>query len=138
MKEKLIAFTRNKINLIWMFLPILILLVLVFTNAELMVVSIIPKVESSLIITIMIQIFLLLWLAILGLFWIEKGKFESNKISTLLLSNEYFVCILIYHILKDIVKYGMQLSTFIADIFIIISPIILSILVAKYFSKKIK
>lgn len=138
MKERLIAFTRNRINLIWMFLPILILLVLVFTNAELMVVSIIPKVESSLIITIMIQIFLLLWLAILSLFWIEKGKFESNKISTLLLSKEYFVCFLIYYILKDIVTYGMQLSTFIAYIFITIATIILSIIVVKYFSKKIK
>lgn len=137
MKEKLIAFTRNKVNLIWMFLPILILLLVVFNNAELMVISIIPKIESSLIITIMIQILLVLWLAILNLFWVEKREFESNKISTLLLSKEYFICFPIYYILKNIIIYSMQLNTFIVNIVITIAVIILSICISKYFSKKI-
>lgn len=147
MKEKLITFTRNRKNLIWLYIiAMLVLLVVYFLcNIELSNMSLIALI-LILIVALLMNILPLLLVAIWKLFDVDEEKIRNNNFFILLLSIEDYIWFPIYAVeyaIYDIIKAVIGISTgilgsIIAFICLAILSFFLGDIVAKHFSKKIK
>lgn len=151
MKEKLITFTRNRENLIWI-VAIAILLVLPYNliyNIEVAGMTSIGLI-SILIIIILMYIIPLLLFAIWELFDVDEEKIRKNNFFILLLSMNNYIWLPIFIVLDLIdavieavlkISFGISfgiLGSSIALICLVFLSCFLGNVVAKHFSKKIK
>lgn len=146
MKQKLIAFTRNKINLIWMSILSIILGLMCLALPSIEISGIIGLI-LLLIIPIIFNIVLLLGFAIWLLFFEEnEEKIRNNNFFILLLSMDQYIWLPIFAVLDFAyrviitmlgISFGI-LGTIIYYVCILFLSFFLGDVTAKYFSKKLK
>lgn len=147
MKEKLITFTRNRKNLIWLCVIAMLALLVIncLCNIALDSMSLIGLI-LILILAILMNIAPLLLFAIWELFDVDGEKIRNNNFFLLLLSMHeyiwfpiYAVAYTIYDIIKAVIGISSGiLGSIIAFICLAILSFFLGDIVAKHFSKKIK
>ncbi len=146
MKEKLIAFTRNKINLIWMSILSIILGLMCLALPSIEISGIIGLI-LLLIISIIFNIVLLLSFAIWLLFFEEnEEKIRNNNFFILLLSMDQYIWLPIFAVVDFAyrviitmlgISFGIS-GTIISYVCILFLSFFLGDVTAKYFSKKLK
>lgn len=143
MKEKLIAFTRNEKNRIWMLITELIiytiLMVVIATGANVQAGMLLLK----LILLCILVIAEILWYAVYQLFKVEEQKIRNNSLLLILLATDEYIWFpitaiisLIYAIIAAIV--GLPVNFIILICIVILSVFLGDAVVAKHFSKKIE
>ncbi len=147
MKEKLIAFTRNKINLIWMAILTIVvgLMCLALPSIEISSMGIIGLI-LLLIIVVILNIVILLGVAIWLLFFEEdEEKVRNNNFFILLLSMDQYIWLpifaVVYFVYREIITMIGISFGILGSIIVFICLLLLSSfwadIVAKHFSKKI-
>ena len=146
MKQKLIAFTRNKINLIWMSILSIILGLMCIALPSIEISGIIGLI-LLLIISIIFNIVLLLGFAIWLLFFEENDeKIRNNNFFILLLSMDQYIWLPIFAVVDFAyrviitmlgISFGIS-GTIISYVCILFLSFFLGDVTAKYFSKKLK
>ncbi len=146
MKQKLIAFTRNKINLIWMSILSIILGLMCIALPSIEISGIIGLI-LLLIISIIFNIVLLLGFAIWLLFFEEnEEKIRNNNFFILLLSMDQYIWLPIFAVVDFAyrviitmlgISFGIS-GTIISYVCILFLSFFLGDVTAKYFSKKLK
>lgn len=147
MKEKLIAFTRNKINLIWMIILSIILGLMCLALPSIEISSIIGLILLLIISIIIFNIVLLLGFAIWLLFFEEnEEKIRNNNFFILLLSMDQYIWLPIFAVVDFAyrviitmlgISFGIS-GTIISYVCILFLSFFLGDVTAKYFSKKLK
>lgn len=148
MKEKLIAFTRNKMNLIWMIILSLVLglMFLALTGIEISSMGTIGLI-LLLVMLVIFNIIILLGFAIWLLFFEEDAeKIRNNNFFILLLSMNQYIWLPIFAVVDFVyraiiamlgISFGI-LGSIISFISLLLVSSFLGDIVAKHFSKKIK
>ncbi len=138
MKEKLIAFTRNKKNVVWIIVA-LILIGVVGMNLQNLLCT-----PGFLLLEIAIRCILIIALCFVygmyQLFKIEEEKIRKNSLFLILLSLKDYVWLpilaienIIYAIIATIAGFPMNIISFIC---LLVVAVFLGNIVSKYFSKK--
>lgn len=147
MKEKLIAFTRNKINLIWMIILSIVvgLMCLALPTIEISSMGIIGVI-LLLIMAVILNILILLGFAIWLLFFEEdEEKVRNNNFFILLLSMDQYMWLPIFGVIDFVyravitmlgISFGI-LGGIIVFIGLVLLSFFLADIVAKHFSEKI-
>lgn len=144
MKERLIAFTRNDINKIWITLPMIVFVVVALINSGVIVFLINSNLILQTINSIVLIASTLAWLAIWTLFEVDETKMKKNKIFLILLSEADFIWFPMAILLNPIGVFIMTLANLQSDLIFVYAMIITAVailcsgFVAKYFSKKLK
>ena len=146
MKQKLIDFTRNKINLIWMSILSIILGLMCIALPSIEISGIIGLI-LLLIISIIFNIVLLLGFAIWLLFFEEnEEKIRNNNFFILLLSMDQYIWLPIFAVVDFAyrviitmlgISFGIS-GTIISYVCILFLSFFLGDVTVKYFSKKLK
>lgn len=147
MKEKLITFTRNRKNLIWLGIIFILMFVVSYWlfNIEVGSMSLIGLI-LILILAILMNIAPLLLFAIWELFDVDGEKIRNNNFFLLLLSMDEYIWFPIYAVIYtiyDIIEAVLGISFgILGNVMVFVCLVILSFLlgdvVAKHFSKKIR
>lgn len=147
MKEKLLAFTRNKINLIWMAILTIVvgLMCLALSSIEISSMGIIGLI-LPLIMAVILNIVILLGFAIWLLFFEEdEEKVRNNNFFILLLSMDQYIWLPIFAVVHFVyraiitmlgISFGI-LGSIIVFICLVLLSSFLADIVVKHFSKKI-